>query len=111
WPTPVRLNPHGGHGREFLPFAGYTFFEYREKIESGVLYTTGKFSEMVINGGMDEIGIVTTMHHELRHMLLGDFGRTTMRAKHSQPGAPRTEADDQTDRAESEANENAKKKP
>ena len=54
------------------------------------------------------------MHHELRHILLGDFGRSVPRAKHSDSfargqGEPITEADKQTDRAEKEARENAKK--
>ena len=96
------------------PFEGYTFFEFRGKVEGSTIYSSGAFTEAVINGGQDEVQISATMHHELRHVLLGDFGRSVMKAGHSQTflrgeGPPITEADKQGERAEKEAVENAKK--
>jgi hypothetical protein len=57
------------------------------------------------------------MHHELdAHIVLGDFGRNSQRARHSDAyarghGTPTSEADIEGERAETEARENAKKKP
>ena len=74
---------------------------------------------MIIKGDQDEIELSATMHHELRaHMVLGDFGRNTPRAKHSDayarsPGSATAtaEADNVGEAAEKEARENATKKP
>src|SRR5205807_2824248 len=92
-------------------FEGYTMFEYRGKVEEGIDYSTGDYTEAFINGSQDNAGILSAMHHELRHILLGDFGRNAPRAKHSQPGQPRNEADVQTSDADKEAIKNAKKRP
>jgi hypothetical protein len=48
------------------------------------------------------------MHHELRHIVLGDFGRSAPKALHSQSGQPQNDADKQTAAADKEALENAK---
>lgn len=68
----------------------------------------------MVNGGQDDAQLSATMHHELRHMLLGDFGRRYRRSLHSESfargeGEPITKADRQTERADKEALENAKR--
>jgi RHS repeat-associated protein len=89
-------------------FEGYTFFQYRGKREEGIIYAKG-VSEMVIHGGQDDEGIAGAMHHETRHLVLGDFGRTALRARHSQPRQPKAEADIETEKSDKESKENAKK--
>ena len=89
-------------------FDGYTFFEYRGKREEGIIYARG-VSEIVVHGGQDDVGLSSAVHHELRHLVLGDFGRTAPKAKHALPGQPKTEADIETEKADKEAIGNAKK--
>ncbi len=94
------------------PFGGYTFFQFRGKIEDGIDYTPGDYSEVVVNstGAADSV-IIGSMHHELRHLVLGDFGRSAPNAKHSptfnSDGIPKNNADRQTLDAEQEAESNA----
>ena len=94
------------------PFAGYTFFEYHGKHEPGAIYTPGKYSQIVINSsGMADIELIKAMHHEIRHLVLGDFGRTVPNAAHSAnfnfDGIPVNNADYKTLAAEREAGINA----
>lgn len=89
-------------------FEGYTLFQYRGKFEPGVSYSAGEYSEGIINGDNTADQVAASMHHELRHIVLGDFGRSAPNALHSQPGQPKNEADRQTDAADKEALENAK---
>src|SRR5207249_665310 len=84
-------------------FEGYTFFQFRGKFEPGVDYTAGKYSDAVVNGDNTNEEVSGSMHHELRHIVLGDFGRSAARALHSQPGQPKNDADRQTDAADKEA--------
>jgi RHS repeat-associated protein len=97
-------------------FDGYTFFEYRGK-DVGENLSRGNFTEAYVDGELDEVELSATMHHELRaHILLGDFGRTVPKARHSDAyargqGPPTTEADLVGERAEKEARANAQKKP
>jgi RHS repeat-associated protein len=97
-------------------FEGYTLFQYRGKdVEENL--SSGRFTEALVNGELDEIELSATIYHELRaHMLLGDFGRNVPKARHSDAeargkGPPTTEAGLVGERAEKEARENAKKKP
>jgi len=83
------------------PFAGYAFFEYLGKSEPGAMYTPGKYSQAVVNSsGMTDIEIIEAMHHEIKHIVLGDFGRTIPKSMHSPnfnfDGIPINEADRQT---------------
>jgi hypothetical protein len=55
-------------------------------------------SHVVFATGMSLEDIVTTMHHEIRHIFVGDFGRLT-RGDHPQ-------SDTQTTAAEKEAESN-----
>jgi RHS repeat-associated protein len=94
------------------PFQGYTFFQFRGSIDSGVMYTTGIFSEIVINSaGLSDLEVSEAMHHELRHLVLGDFGRSVPNALHSPTfnfdGIPRNNADRETLGAEKEVDSNA----
>lgn len=94
-------------GQRNKEFAGYTFFEYRGKIEDGISYAKD-VSEMIIHGNQTNTELSVTMHHETRHLILGDFGRTALNSKHSQRGQPQTIADIETDKADREAKTNAK---
>jgi hypothetical protein len=93
------------------PFNGYTLFEFRGKDEAGVDYTPGKYSESIVNATQDQLGIVETVDHELRHMFLGDFGRNAQNAEHSATfnadGIPKNNADKETKEAEDEAKANS----
>jgi RHS repeat-associated protein len=89
-------------------FEGYTLFPYRGRFEPGVSYTDGDYSEAIVNGDSTADEMAVSMHHELRHIVLGDFGRSATKALHSQPRQPKNDADRQTDAAGREALENAK---
>ena len=52
-------------------FDGYTFFPPNEGVPSP--YSTGEFTNVIINASRG--WMPSTMHHELRHVLIGDFGR------------------------------------
>lgn len=109
------LGSHSGIYQGKDDFQGYTLFQYRGKNEEA--YSTGKYTEALINGDQDDTEISATMHHEFRaHIMLGDFGRTVPRARHSDAyarglGPPTSEADKVGEEAEKEARENARKKP
>jgi RHS repeat-associated protein len=96
-------------------FDGYTVFQFRGKHEE--IYSAGRYTEAFIRGDQDELELAATMHHELRaHILLGDFGRSVPRSRHSDPyargqGPPTSEADKVGEAAEKEARENAAKRP
>jgi RHS repeat-associated protein len=95
-----------------VPFQGYTFFEFRGKIEDGIMYTPGDYSQVVLNNsGLTDVDVSANMHHELTHLLLGDFGRSALKAVHSSTfnsdQVPRNEADRLTKAAEQEARTNA----
>jgi hypothetical protein len=81
---------------------------YRGKFEAGVSYSAGDYSQAIVNGDNTADEISASMHHELRHIMLGDFGRSAPNALHPQPGQPQNEADRQTAAADKEALENAK---
>lgn len=93
------------------PFAGYTFFQYRGKDVGTSPFSAGPFSQVVANAMQDDGEIAATIHHEIRHLVLGDFGRSIPKAGHSPTfnadGKPRTDVDRSTVRAEEEARRNA----
>ena len=87
------LTPDRGGG-----FGGYTFFPLGEGVPGP--YSTGDFTNVIINVGRG--WIPSTMHHEIRHVLVGDFGR---QAPHfGQHGTGRV--DQETREAEKEAVKN-----
>jgi RHS repeat-associated protein len=94
------------------PFQGYTFFQFRGRDESGIIYTPGDYSEVVLNSsGLSDTDVTANMYHELTHLLIGDFGRSAEKAKHSptynSDEIPHNEADRLTKAAEQEARTNA----
>ncbi len=80
-------------------FMGYTFFPPGKNSPS--LFSGDDMTDVVVNTSADDIS--ATIHHELRHVLLGDFGRTGNNAKHGLP-----EVEKQTKDAEKEAIQNEK---
>ena len=88
-----KLTPDKGGG-----FGGYTFFPAGEDVPEP--YSPGDFTNVIINAGRG--WIPSTMHHEIRHVLVGDFGR---QAPHfGQHGTGRV--DQETREAEKEAVKN-----
>ena len=81
-------------------FDGYTFFPVGSN--SPGPWSTGDFTDVVVNT-VD--GLTENIHHELRHVLIGDFGKTGFAAKHGHP-----DVDKQTKEAEDEAEQNEKDK-
>ena len=78
-------------------FSGYTFFPQGEGAPEP--FSTGSFTNVVVNASRGRIP--STIHHELRHVLLGDFGRKAPFGAH---GTGRV--DQETEEAEKEAVKN-----
>ena len=78
-------------------FGGYTLYPQGQGVPGP--WTTGNFTDVVINAG--RLWIPSSIHHELRHVLLGDFGRV---APYGQHGTGRV--DQETTEAEKEAVKN-----
>jgi RHS repeat-associated protein len=87
-------DPNKGTG-----FGGYTFFPYHSG-DPGP-FSPDDTTHVVANSVSDSL--TATIHHELRHVFLGDFGRSAKKAGHGQPGVNR-----QTKAAEDEAKQNEK---
>jgi len=79
-------------------FEGYTFFPPGKN--SPQPFSADEDTDVVVNNSND---VPATIHHELRHVLLGDFGRLGNNAKHGLP-----EVEKQTKAAEDEAHQNEK---
>ena len=82
-------------------FTGYTFFPVGSAVGP---YSGGPFTHVVINAdrSADPSG---SMHHELVHVVLGDFGRLALRAGHGDPVVDST-----TTAAETEAIQNRRRR-
>jgi RHS repeat-associated protein len=96
------------HNTPGNPFAGYTFFPLITPPENLNFYSTSGNTESYIADDASDEELSADIHHELRHVLLGDFGRNIVRSYHRQPGQPETEADAATQRAEEEVKKNFK---
>jgi RHS repeat-associated protein len=79
-------------------FLGYTYFPPGPNAPQP--FSADDDTDVVVNNSED---VTATIHHELRHVLLGDFGRTGNNAIHGLP-----EVEKQTKSAEAEATQNAK---
>jgi hypothetical protein len=90
-------HPDSGDG-----FLGYTFFQFRGRLESGILYSSGESTDVVINARQTGAAIAVALHHEFRHVAAGDFGRAATLAMHGLPAMESSVAS-----AEAEALENA----
>ena len=78
-------------------FTGYTFYPQGAGVPGP--YSTGDFTDVIINAGRD--WIPSSIHHELRHVLLGDFGRVAPYGVHGTG-----KVDRETSEAEKEAVKN-----
>jgi RHS repeat-associated protein len=85
-------------GDKDASFEGYTFFPPGKNSPSP--FSGDDDTDVVVNNSTD---VPATIHHELRHVLLGDFGRMGNNAKHGLP-----EVEKQTKDAEKEAHQNEK---
>jgi len=90
-----------GHPDTKEGFLGYVFFQFRGKDEPGITYSDGPYTHAVINAKQTDMGISASIHHELRHVKLGDFGRAAQKALHGIPIV-----DTETKEAEKEAIKN-----
>lgn len=91
-----------GHPDTKDGFLGYTFPQFRGRVEDGIMYSPGAWTEVVVNAKQTQSGVAESIHHEFRHALLGDFGRSATLAKHGRPDVER-----ETKAAEDEARLNA----
>lgn len=91
-----------GHPDDKTGFLGYTFPQFRGRVDDGIMYSPGDWTEVVVNARQTQSGVAESIHHELRHALLGDFGRSAPLAKHGRPDVER-----ETKAAEDEARRNA----
>jgi RHS repeat-associated protein len=82
-------------------FTGYTFYPYGKGVPGP--YSTGNFTDVIVNASRGEVP--ETIHHELRHVLLGDFGRLAPYGAHGTGSVDR-----QTTEAEKEASKNKEKR-
>ena len=71
----------------------------------GSTYSTTGMTEVYVANDAGVQMMIETMHHELRHVLLGDFGRSAAKGGHDAPGVT-----DQTKEAQKEADDNIKQK-
>jgi hypothetical protein len=104
--TMTLMSMQPGDPRNNTGFEGFTFFQYRGKDEAGVVYSAGDFTDVVANTVSESMDSLSqTIHHELRHVLLGDFGRSALNGLHG-----RGNVDAETKSAETEAATNEKEK-
>ena len=80
-------------------FTGYTFYPSGDGVPGP--YSTGNFTDVVANSSRGSLP--ETIHHELRHVLLGDFGRVAPYGAHGTGTVNR-----QITEAEKEASANRK---
>lgn len=96
------------HNTPGNPFAAYTFFPLVTPPENLNFYSTSQNTESYISDDASDEELCEDIHHELRHVVLGDFGRNINNSGHHQEGQPENEADKATKRAEDEARKNFK---
>ncbi|HEX7289255.1 MAG TPA: RHS repeat-associated core domain-containing protein [Candidatus Angelobacter sp.] len=88
------------------PWNGQTLFKnWGGPLVEDLWYSNGKNTEVKVLADTSEEIIVETIHHELRHVLLGDFGRAAGKGAHDAPGVNAA-----TRAAEDEARQNRKEK-
>jgi RHS repeat-associated protein len=102
--TTMRMSPgdprHPGRSGG-MAFMGYTLFPPGSN--GPQMFSGDDMTDVLVNTLSDDLS--ATIHHELRHVLLGDFGRMGQNAEHGIP-----EVDKQTKDAEKEAKQNEKEK-
>ena len=100
--TTTSMTPGNPRDPNSNSFVGYTFFPYAKGVPGP--YSVGNFTDIVANTVSPD-GIPSTIYHELRHVLLGDFGRVAPYGAHGTGSVDR-----QTTEAEKEAVKNSKVK-
>ena len=78
-------------------FTGYTFYPQAKGVPGP--YSTGDFTDIIVNASRGWIPV--TIQHELRHVLIGDFGRSAPYGAHGTG-----KVDQETTEAEKEAVKN-----
>ena len=96
------LTPGNPNDPSSNSFVGYTFYPYGKGVPGP--WSIGNYADVVANT-ISPDSISSTIHHELRHVLLGDFGRVAPYGKHGTGTV-----DQQTEEAEKEAIKNQKVK-
>jgi len=76
----MSLTPGNPNDPNADSFVGYTFFPYGKGVPGP--YSSGNFTDVVVNTVSPDGSIPSTIHHELRHVLLGDFGRVAPYGAH-----------------------------
>ncbi len=82
--------------QDWQNYVAYTFFELRGIPDPKInWYSTGNFTLILIFGGSGTgpLLITQSMHHELRHAVLGKFGRDSLAGIHPVVDAETTEAE------------------
>src|ERR1700682_840359 len=96
--TPMRMTPGNPRDPKSQSFVGYTFYPYGTGAPGP--FSMGDSTDVLVNTVSPD-GIPSSIHHELRHVLLGDFGRVAPYGAH---GTGRV--DQETIEAEKEAVKN-----
>ncbi len=85
---------------------GITLFQYRGQSPGELPYAPFPLSlaetQVLLSTDSSPSELAGTVYHEMRHVVLGDFGRSELRGIHGAPGV-----NDATSRAEAEAKRNA----
>ncbi len=82
---------------------GFTLPEYRGKQFSGIPFSAGPYTDVIVSADMSDEDVIITMAHELVHVELMDFGRKLPQGQDGQP-----EFEKVRKAAEAEAERNAK---
>lgn len=100
--TSMSMTPGNPRDPNSNSFVGYTFLPYDKGVPGP--YSMGNFTDVVVNTVSPD-GIPSTIYHELRHVLLGDFGRVAPYGAHGTG-----KVDQETTEAEKEAAKNSRVK-
>jgi hypothetical protein len=93
-----------GHLQDPVSFHAYTLYSLvGSKFSDNAHYTPYPFSEVYANSEDTGVELTKDIHHELRHLLLGDFGRRANEGGHNNPNVEK-----EVREAEEEAGSNAK---
>lgn len=82
---------------------GQTLFQnWGAPIDGNSIFSKSDITEIYVGTDQSTISMIETMAEELRHVFLGDFGRTPKKSNHGEPGVNAS-----TKRARDEARKNA----
>jgi hypothetical protein len=86
---------------------GMTLFQLVGDPVKDASYSNTDHTEMLISDDQATAQMAGTMHHELVHLVLGDFGRSVPKGMHTFPGEPSNGVNGATNAAKDEAVKNA----